>query len=124
MNLLVTRWVDPVCQSPRRRAYGYFTHGTAPPPCSFLICFAVSSPPSSPAAFPNSFRCRFPGHAVLAALLVLHSRPLTDTASLATSLSLIGLFTPGQPETLSVFLRSRTVLPYRAIRKHLGAAGE
>ena len=29
-----------------------------------------------------------------------------------------------QPETLSVFLRSRTVLPYRAIRKHLGAAGE
>jgi len=22
MNLLVTRWVDPVCQSPRRRAYG------------------------------------------------------------------------------------------------------
>src|SRR5215831_6371684 len=94
MNLLVTRWVDPVCQSPRPRAYGYFTHGTDPPPCSFLIWFAVSSPPSSSAAFPNSFRCRSPGHAVLAALLVLHSRPLTDTASLATSLSLIGLFTP------------------------------
>src|SRR6516165_12312227 len=43
---------------------------------------------------PTHSRCRFPGHAVLAAFLVLHSRPLTDTASLATSLSLIGLFTP------------------------------
>src|SRR5215471_7913674 len=94
MNLLVTRWVDPVCQSPRRRAYGYFTHGTDPPPRSFLFWSAVCSQPSSPAAFPNSFRCRFLGHAVFAALLVLHSRPSTDTASLAISLSLIGLFTP------------------------------
>ena len=66
-------------------------------PASFLIWFAVSSPPSSPAAFPNSFRCRFIGHAVLAALLLLHSRPSTDTASLAISLSLIGLFTPVPP---------------------------
>src|ERR1043165_6937190 len=92
MNLLVTRWVDPICQSPRRRAYGYFTHGTDPPPCSFLIWFAGSSQPSSPTVFPNSFRCRFHGHAVLATLLVLHSRPLTDTASLAASLWLIGRF--------------------------------
>jgi hypothetical protein len=27
-------------------------------------------------------------------------------------------------ETLPVLLRSRAVLPYRAIRKHLGAVGE
>jgi hypothetical protein len=26
--------------------------------------------------------------------------------------------------TMSVLLRSRTVLPYRAVRKHLGAVGE
>src|SRR5437868_4620765 len=35
---------------------------------------------------------RLPGHAVFAALQVLHSRPSTDRALLATSLSLIGLF--------------------------------
>jgi hypothetical protein len=94
MNLPGTCWVDSVCQSPRCRAYGYFTHGTAPPPCSFLIWSAVYSQPPSPAVFPNSFGCRFPGRAIFVALVVLHSRPSTDKASLATSLSLIGLFTP------------------------------
>src|SRR5215831_11714892 len=53
MDLLGTRWVDPVRQSPRRRAYGYFTHGTDPPPCPFLIWFSGPSQPSSPAAFPG-----------------------------------------------------------------------
>jgi hypothetical protein len=28
------------------------------------------------------------------------------------------------PETLPVLLRSRATLPYRAVRKHLGAVGE
>jgi hypothetical protein len=42
----------------------------------------------------------------------------------ATSLSLIGRLTPMHLETLPVLLRSRAVLPYRAIRKHLGAVGE
>ena len=55
---------------------------------------------------------------------VLHSRPSTDRASLTSSLSLIGPFTPVSPETRSVLLRSRAVLPYRAVRKHLGAVGE
>src|ERR1035438_8642883 len=29
-----------------------------------------------------------------------------------------------QPQTVSVLLRSRAVLPYRAVRKHLGSVGE
>ena len=72
---------------------------------------------------PAHFRRRLPGHAAFTALVVLHSRPSTDRASLATSLSLIGLLTPVPPETLPVLLRSRAILPYRAIRKHLGAVG-
>src|ERR1700691_5036322 len=31
MDLLCTRRVDPVRQSPRAEMYGYFTHGTVPP---------------------------------------------------------------------------------------------
>src|SRR6266852_4405284 len=46
---------------------------------------------------PAHFRRRLPGHAAFAALVVLHSRPPTDRASLATSLSLIGLLTPVPP---------------------------
>jgi hypothetical protein len=46
---------------------------------------------------PAHFRRRSPGHAAFTALEVLHSRPSTDRASLATSLSLIGLFTPVPP---------------------------
>ena len=57
-------------------------------------------------------------------LLVLFSRPTTDSASLAISLSLIGPLLRCHPETLPVLLRSRIVLPYRAVRKHLGAVGE
>ena len=52
------------------------------------------------------------------------SRPTTDRASLATSLPLIGPLTPVPPETLPVLPRSHAVLPYRAVRKHLGAVGE
>src|ERR1700682_3346683 len=32
MDLLRSRRVDPIHQSPRTRMYGYFTHGTGPPP--------------------------------------------------------------------------------------------
>src|SRR6267143_5096630 len=46
---------------------------------------------------PTQFRRRLPGHAAFAALQVLFSRPYTDRASLATSLSLIGLLTPVPP---------------------------
>src|SRR6202140_1910635 len=95
MDFPCIRRVDPVHQSPRTRMYGYFTHGTDPPPRPCSSSGFLSLPnrlrrlPS-----PAHFRRRFPGHATFTALKVLHSRPSTDTASLATSLSLIGLLTP------------------------------
>src|SRR3984893_10119914 len=97
MDLPCTCRVDPVRQSPRARMYGYFTHGTVPPPrpCSsgFLsLPNRLRRPPS-----PAQFCCRLPGHAAFTALEVLHSRPTTGRASLATSLSLIGLLTPVPP---------------------------
>src|ERR1700733_1844485 len=124
MDLLCTRRVYPVRQSPRTRMYGYFTHGTdlPPRPCSSGFLSLPNRLRRLPS--PAHFRRRSPGRAAFTALVVLHSRPSTDRASLAISLWLIGLLTPLPPETLSVLLRSRIVLPYRAIRKHLGAVGE
>src|SRR5580700_2948660 len=61
MDLLCTRRIDPVRQSPRTWMYGYFTHGTDPPPrpCSsgFLSLPHRLRPPPSPA----QLRRRFPG---------------------------------------------------------------
>src|SRR5215813_39186 len=98
MDLLYTRRVDPVHQSPRTRMYGYFTHGADPPsrPCSSGLLSLPNRLRRLPS--PAHFRRRFPGHAAFAALVVLHSRPSTDRASLATSLSLIGLLAPVPPE--------------------------
>src|SRR5712692_2968726 len=62
MDLLGSRRVDPIHQSPRTRMYGYFTHGTDPPSPPLLIWFLLSPRSSSSAAFPNPFRCRFLGH--------------------------------------------------------------
>src|ERR1700691_2222873 len=96
MELLCTRRIDPVHQSPGTRMYGYFTHGTDPPPRPYSSGF-LSLPnrlrrlPSRPTSAAVS------GHAAFTALVVLHSRPSTDRASLATSLSLIGLLTPVPP---------------------------
>jgi hypothetical protein len=104
--------------------YGYFTHGTDPPPRPYSSGFLSLPNRLRRLPSPAHFRRRLPGHAAFTALVVLHSRPSTDRASLAISLSLIGLLTPVPPETLSVLLRSRVFLPYRAIRKHLGAVGE
>src|SRR5437867_13103900 len=120
MDLPCTRRVDLVHQSPRTRMYGYFTHGTDPPPRPCSSGFLSLPNRLRRLPFPAHFRRRLPGHAAFAALEVLHSRPSTDRALLATSLSLIGLLTPVPP----VLLRSRAVLPYRAICKHLGAVGE
>jgi hypothetical protein len=64
------------------------------------------------------------GHVTFITLQVPFGSPTTDKASLATSLTLIGLLTPVSPGTLPVLLRSRVVLLYRAVRKHLGAVGE
>src|SRR5215813_9301741 len=90
-----TRRVDPVRQSPRTRAYGFFAKGTVP--TSLLIWFSLSSQPSSPAAFPNPFDCRLPGHMAFATLQVLFSWPTTDRDWLAISLTLIGPLTPEPP---------------------------
>src|SRR5215469_14194401 len=124
MDLPGTRRVDPVHQSPRTRMYGYFTHGTDPPPrpCSSGFLSLPNRLRRLPS--PAHFRRRLPGHAAFTAFVVLHSRPPTGAASLTFSLSLIGSLTPVPPETSPVLLRSRITLPYRAIRKHLGAVGE
>ena len=77
--------------------YGYFTHGTDPPPRPYSSGFF--SLPNRLRRLPSlaHLRRRLPGHAAFAALVVLHSRPSTDRAWLATSLSLIGLLTPVPP---------------------------
>src|SRR5665213_1399650 len=97
MDLLCARRVDPVHQSPRTRMYGYFTHGTDPPPrpCSsgFLsLPNRLRLPPS-----PTHSGRRSPGHTAFTALEVLFGSPTTDRASLAASLSLIGPLTPVPP---------------------------
>src|SRR6516162_5715061 len=56
MDLPCTRRVEPVRQSPRTEMYGYFTHGTVPPPRPYSSGLASSSRRSPPAAFPDPFR--------------------------------------------------------------------
>src|SRR5437899_798178 len=97
MDLLGTRQVDPIHQSPQTRAYGFFTQGTVPSSLLFthlvsflfLTIFAGCLPrPNSVAGCPVT---------LLSPLQVLFSRPTTDRASLATSLMLIGPLTPVPP---------------------------
>src|SRR4030042_1485499 len=51
MDLLCFRQVDPVGQSPRMGMYGYFTHGTAPPPHLYSLASSL---------FPTTFADRLP----------------------------------------------------------------
>src|SRR5882762_12022074 len=97
MDLLRTRRVDPVHQSPQPRMYGFFTHGTVPPSRLYSSGFLSLPDHLRRLPSPTHFRRRLPGHAAFTALVVLHSRPSTGRASLATSLSLIGLLTPVPP---------------------------
>src|SRR6202047_324635 len=122
MNLLRSRRVDPIRQSPRTRMYGYFTHGTDPPPRPYSSGFFFlpdllrlpPSPTHSVADFSvTSFHL----------LQVPRSSPTTGRAPLPTSLSLIGSLPPEPPEILPVLLRSHAILPYRAARNHLGSGG-
>ena len=89
--------VGPGRQYPRTVMYGFFAKRTDPPHRPYSSgCPSRPSclrPPPSPT---HSGR-RSLGHAVLAALQVLHSGPSTGRASLATSLPLIGLLTPVPP---------------------------
>ena len=91
MDLLGTRRVDPVRQSPWTRAYGFFTKGTVP--TSLVLTHLVSF------LFPTIFGGCLPRPASVAGCPVtwLSPRPTTDRASLATSLTLIGPLTPVPP---------------------------
>src|SRR5215469_3471413 len=97
MDLLCPRRVDPVRQSPRTRMYGYFTHGTDPPPRPCSSGFVSLPDRLRRLPSPAHIRRRFLGHEAFAALVVIRSRPSTDRASLATSLPLIGPLTPVPP---------------------------
>src|ERR1022692_3824574 len=68
MDLLYTRRVDPVHQSPRTRMYGYFTHGTVPPPRPYSSGFLSLPNRLRRLPSPAHFRRRSPGHAAFAAL--------------------------------------------------------
>jgi hypothetical protein len=116
--------VDRVRQSPQTMMYGFFHK-------ELIHLIALTRLASL--LFPPAFVCRLPrptpvarllGHTAFTVLEVLFGSPTTDRASLPISLSLIGSLTPHTAGTLPVLLRSRIVLPYRAIRKHLGAVGE
>src|SRR6516162_9669701 len=98
MDLLGTCRVNPIRQSPRTSVYGFFTEGTVPAslilahlvffPFPTIFAGCLPRPIRSPVARSRGF------HHVS---LVLFSRRTTDRASLATSLSLIGLLTPMPP---------------------------
>src|SRR5215469_12413356 len=116
MDLLRTRRVDPIHQSPRTRAYGFFAEGTVP--TSLILAHLVSF------LFPTIFAdCPSPTHSVAGNrslgfrhLQVLCSRRTADRASLATSLALIGSLYPGATQGLCQLSRGhalffRTVPP-------------
>src|SRR5229473_7305052 len=83
MDLLGTRQVDPVHQSPLTRMYGFFTHGTVPP--SRLYSSGFLSPPDHLRRLPSptQFRRRLPGHVAFTALHRYYSavRLLTEHRS-------------------------------------------
>src|SRR5215467_985394 len=98
MNLLDTRQVDPVHQSPRTRAYGFFTKGTVPASLVFSHLVTFLFPTIFAGCLPRLIqspvvRSRGFHHASQ----VLFSRPTTDRALLAFSLMLIGPLTPVPP---------------------------
>src|SRR6266478_4446831 len=98
MDLLGTRQVAPVHQSPQTRMYGFFTHGTVPPSRLYSSGFLSLPDHLRRLPSPTQFRRRLPGHVAFTTLpRSPFSRPTTDRASLATSLSLIGPLTPVPP---------------------------
>src|SRR5438045_446438 len=109
MDLLCTRRVDPVRQSPRAEMYGYFTHGTDPP-------FRPYSLPSS--LFPTAFAGCLPRPNSVA------GRPVTRLSPRLEYYTTVRLLSPlcspfrsrlsvtllqCSPKTLPVLLRPRAV---------------
>src|SRR5882762_5023748 len=127
MDLLLTRRIEPLRKSPRRTAFGFFTHGTDPPLYALLILRRLSFRPSSPTRLPQPIRLPVitleqlsselllapPGRATFTALLRYYPGcPTADRASLALSLALIGSLTAAppadtisSPEVTSLFFR-------------------
>src|SRR5215469_15869842 len=125
MNLLGTCWIDPVRQSPRTLMFGSFTQGTVPPQRSYSLvsCFIQRS---SSARLPRRFLAADCSVTRVSSRFRYYSavRRLTQHC-LAISLALIGWLTLAAGQRLrQSLLRSHVVLPYRAVRNHLGAVGE
>src|SRR5882672_9157389 len=68
MDLLGTRQVDPVHQSPQTRMYGFFTHGTAPPSRLYSSGFLSLPDHLRRLPSPSQFRRRLPGHVTFTTL--------------------------------------------------------
>src|SRR5215472_14136431 len=125
MDLLGTRQVDPVPQSPWTRAYGFFAKGTVPTSLLFT--------PLDSLLFLTVFVGCLPRPILVADCSVAWFSPpfwycsavrlLTEHRS-PFRFRLWARLLRCHPETPSVLLRSRLVLPYRVVRKHLGAVGE
>jgi hypothetical protein len=122
---LGTQEVDPIHQSPRTRAYGFFTKGTGPTSLVlthlvcflFLTLFAGCLPrPTSAAGCPVTW---------LSPRFIGTVQPSDYCQSVARHFACAYRFAySSAPETLPVLLRSRAVLLYRAARNHLGTVGE
>src|SRR6266481_4309854 len=68
MDLLGTRQVDPVHQSPQTRMYGFFTHGTVPPSRLYSSGFRSLPDHLRRLPSPTQFRRRLPGHVAFTTL--------------------------------------------------------
>ncbi len=119
MDLPCSRRIDPFRQSPRTAAYGYFAYGTVPHhhPYSLSSCAA---PATSARRLPQATRLpitrshRFPGASGT-------TRRSDSSKSIAFHFALAyRVAYPTAPGTLRGLPRSRTSLPHRAVRTHLG----
>src|SRR6266853_6816855 len=126
MDLLSTRQVDPVHQSPQTRAYGFFTEGTVP--TSLLFTHLVSflsltifagclSRPSSVAGCPVTWLSpRFIG--------TIQPSDYWQSVARHFASAYRSAYSGATRRLCQHLLRSRAVLLYRAARNHLGAVGE
>lgn len=97
MDLLRTRRVDPVGQSPRRAMYGSFTHGTVPPRSPYSSVLPSRPDPLRPPSSPTHSVADGSVPRLVAVVQVLPGSPTTDRASRSFSLTLIGRLTPVPP---------------------------